>query len=148
MTARTRQDSCPEEIERWLRLPLAEQLAKLRRLPVDEQARILRALIEDHNYQYYVENAPVISDLEFDRLMQRLRELEKRHPELVTPDSPTQRVGGQPLQGFRQVRHLTPMLSLDNTYAEDDVRACDRRVGRWLAPLRGKPWTSGGWAPK
>jgi DNA ligase (NAD+) len=136
MASRTRQDSCPEEIERWLRLPLAEQLAKLRRLPADEQARILRALIEDHSYRYYVENAPVISDLEFDRLVQRLRELEKRHPELTTPDSPTQRVGGQPLEGFRQVRHRTPMLSLDNTYAEDDVRAFDRRVGRWLAPDR------------
>jgi DNA ligase (NAD+) len=136
MTARTRQGSGREEIERWLRLPLAEQLTKLRRLPVDEQARILRALIEEHNYRYYVENAPIISDLEFDRLMERLRELERRHPELVAPDSPTQRVGGQPLPGFRQVRHVTPMLSLDNTYAEDDVRAFDRRIGRWLAPDR------------
>ncbi len=94
------------------------------------------ALIEYHNYRYYVEDAPVISDLEFDRLVQRLRGLEKQHPKLVTPDSPTQRVGARLLAGFLPVRHRTPMLSLDNTYAEADVRAFDRRVRRWLAPDR------------
>ena len=136
MVAQKQQDSCTEEIERWLHLPLPEQLAKLRHLPVEKQARILRALIEYHNHRYYVENAPVITDLEFDQLMQRLRELEKQHPELVTPDSPTQRVGGRPLAEFLPVRHRTPMLSLDNTYAEADVRAFDRRVRRRLAPDR------------
>jgi DNA ligase (NAD+) len=92
----------------------------------------LRQQIERHNYLYYVEAAPEISDREFDRLMQRLRELEEQHPELITPDSPTQRVGGQPVKGFRPVRHAVPMLSIDNTYNEDDLRAFDARVRRGL----------------
>ena len=64
--------------------------------------------------------------------MQRLQNLEKEHPELVTPDSPTQRVGGQPLSKFRQVRHRVPMLSIDNTYKEEELREFDARVRRWL----------------
>jgi DNA ligase (NAD+) len=99
---------------------------------VGKQIEELRQQIEHHNYKYYVEAAPEISDREFDRLMQRLQELEKAHPELVTPDSPTQRVGGQPLSGFRPVRHRVPMLSIDNTYNEDDLREFDARVRRWL----------------
>ncbi len=103
------------------------------------RARIeeLRRQIEYHNYKYYVEAAPEISDLEFDRLMQELGELERRHPELITPDSPTQRVGERPLPGFQQVRHRVPMLSIDNTYNEADVREFDRRICRWLG--RAKP---------
>src|SRR5207302_11221865 len=92
----------------------------------------LRKEIEYHNHKYYVEAAPEISDREFDRLMQRLQEWEKEHPELVTPDSPTQRVGGQPLTGFRQVQHRVPMLSIDNTYKEADLREFDARTRRWL----------------
>ena len=92
----------------------------------------LRKQIGYHNYKYYVEATPKISDREFDRLMQKLQELEKAHPELVTPDSPTQRVGGQPLTEFRQVRHRVPMLSIDNTYNEDNLREFDTRTRRLL----------------
>jgi DNA ligase (NAD+) len=92
----------------------------------------LRRRIEYHNHKYYVEAAPEISDREFDRLLQRLGELEKEHPELVTSDSPTQRVGGQPIAGFRHVRHRVAMLSIDNTYKDADLREFDRRVRRWL----------------
>ena len=92
----------------------------------------LRRQIEHHNRKYYFEDAPEISDLEFDRLMQQLIELEREHPELVTPDSPTQRVGGEPIAGFKQVVHRTPMLSMDNTYNEADLREFDARIRRWL----------------
>lgn len=103
---------------------------------VRRQIEDLRRLIEYHNDKYYVEATPEISDLEFDRLMQRLRELEEQHPELVAPDSPTQRVGGQPVEGFRSVEHQVPMLSIDNTYNEADVREFDARVRRWLKGAR------------
>jgi DNA ligase (NAD+) len=92
----------------------------------------LRKQINHHNYLYYVEAAPEISDLEFDKLLERLQELERKHPELITPDSPTQRVGGQPIEGFRQVRHLVPMLSIDNTYSEAELREFDTRVRKLL----------------
>jgi len=92
----------------------------------------LRNIIEHHNYKYYVEDNPEISDLEFDRLMKELRDLENSCPELITPDSPTQRVGGQPIEGFRQVPHAVPMLSIENTYSEDEVREFDARISRWL----------------
>jgi DNA ligase (NAD+) len=97
---------------------------------VRKEIEELRRQIERHNYLYYVEAAPEISDREFDRLLQRLRDLEEKHPELITPDSPTQRVGGQPIKGFRPVHHAVPMLSIDNTYNEDDLRAFDARVRR------------------
>jgi DNA ligase (NAD+) len=99
---------------------------------VQKQIEDLRRQIDYHNYKYYVEACPEISDLEFDRLMQRLIELERQHPELITPDSPTQRVGGEPLEGFRQVQHKVPMLSIDNTYSEADLREFDERIRRWL----------------
>jgi DNA ligase (NAD+) len=92
----------------------------------------LRQSIERHNFKYYIENNPEISDLEFDRLMKDLQDLEKQHPELVAPDSPTQRVGGQPIEGFRQVLHRVPMLSIENTYNEEEVREFDARIQRWL----------------
>jgi DNA ligase (NAD+) len=92
----------------------------------------LRAQIEHHNYKYYVEDNPEISDLEFDRILQELQDLEKRNPELITPESPTQRVGGQPIMGFRQVAHGTPMLSIENTYSEEEVREFDTRIRRLL----------------
>jgi DNA ligase (NAD+) len=99
---------------------------------IHKQIEELRKQIEYHNYKYYVEAGPEISDREFDRLMQRLQELEKRRPELITPDSPTQRVGGQPLSGFRQIPHRVPMLSIDNTYNEADLREFDARTRRRL----------------
>jgi DNA ligase (NAD+) len=98
----------------------------------EKQTRELREQIERHNYKYYVENQPEISDREFDRLLERLQKLEREHPELATPDSPTQRVGGQPIKEFHQVRHRVPMLSIENTYNEKELRAFDARVRRQL----------------
>ncbi|HKU27009.1 MAG TPA: NAD-dependent DNA ligase LigA, partial [Candidatus Sulfotelmatobacter sp.] len=88
----------------------------------------LRENLRHHEYLYYVLDQPEISDLEFDKLMQQLKDLEAEHPDLITPDSPTQRVGGKPREGFVKVRHSSPMLSLDNTYNEEELRAWERRV--------------------
>ena len=88
----------------------------------------LRDKIRYHEHRYYVQDAPEISDSEFDKLMEQLKKLEAEHPELVTPDSPTQRVGGKPREGFAKVRHSAPMLSLDNTYNEEELRGWERRV--------------------
>ena len=92
----------------------------------------LRQEIRRHDYLYYVLAAPEISDREYDRLFEQLKKLEAEHPELITPDSPTQRVGGQPLEGFAQVRHTVPMRSIDNTYSEAEVREFDTRVRKGL----------------
>jgi DNA ligase (NAD+) len=95
---------------------------------VEKEIEKLRAEIRHHEHRYYVLSDPEISDFEFDQLMRRLQELEAQHPELVTPDSPTQRVGGQPAEEFPKVRHSVPMLSLDNTYSVEELRDFDRRV--------------------
>ncbi len=92
----------------------------------------LRKEINYHNYCYYVLNQPVISDYEYDKLYQRLVELEKNFPDLVTPDSPTQRIGGEPLKEFKTVEHKIPMLSLDNTYSEDELLEFEKRVKKGL----------------
>ncbi|HEV2964998.1 MAG TPA: NAD-dependent DNA ligase LigA [Candidatus Angelobacter sp.] len=98
--------------------------------PTDVEHKIenLREQIRRHEYLYYVEDAPEISDAEFDRLMQELKQLEGEHPTLITPDSPTQRVGGKPREGFIKVEHSRPMLSLDNAYNEQELRDWERRV--------------------
>src|SRR5437667_9899868 len=88
----------------------------------------LRDRIRHHEYRYYVLDDPEISDAEFDKLINELKKIEAEHPELVTPDSPTQRVGGKPREGFVKARHSSPMLSLDNTYNEEDLRNWERRV--------------------
>lgn len=93
----------------------------------------LRAELHQHNYNYYVLNAPVISDYEFDQKMHRLQDLEKAHPELFDPDSPTMRVGSDLNKNFTQVRHRTPMLSLGNTYSEGDVADFYNRIKRTLS---------------
>ena len=90
----------------------------------------LRAQIRHHEERYYVHNAPEISDAEFDALLHELERLEAEHPDLVTPDSPTKRVAGRPVEGFATVEHLVPMLSLDNAYNEEELRAFDERVRR------------------
>lgn len=82
----------------------------------------LRAQIREHDRRYHVDAAPTISDREYDALLVKLRELESAHPELITPDSPTQRVGGEPIEGFRTVAHARPMFSIDNTYDAADLR--------------------------
>jgi DNA ligase (NAD+) len=102
------------------------------RKEIEHDIAQLRAELNRHNYLYYVEAKPEISDREYDRMMSRLTELEAEHPELVSPDSPTQRVGGQPLSGFRTVRHAVPMLSIDNTYSYDELREWDVRVRKGL----------------
>src|SRR5882672_4017136 len=88
----------------------------------------LRKEIRHHEHRYYVLDDPEISDAEFDLLINQLKALEAEHPALITPDSPTQRVGGKPREGFVKVPHSSPMLSLDNTYSEEELRAWERRV--------------------
>src|SRR5207253_4931983 len=83
--------------------------------------------IRRHEDLYYLEDNPEISDREYDGLIEELRQLEEKHPELVTPDSPTQRVGGRPVEGFPEFVHRRPMLSLDNSYNIDELRAFDER---------------------
>ncbi len=99
---------------------------KFRTLP--KEIERLREEIRRHEYLYYVADDPEISDAAFDRLMAQLRELEDKHPELLTPDSPTQRVGGAPREGFQSVRHKTPMVSLDNSFSFESLGEFDRRV--------------------
>ncbi|MGA9304771.1 MAG: NAD-dependent DNA ligase LigA [Candidatus Sulfotelmatobacter sp.] len=95
---------------------------------VEKKIEALREKIRHHEYLYYVVDNPEISDLEFDKLMRQLKDLEAEHPELITADSPTQRVGGKPREGFVKVPHSSPMLSLDNTYSEEELRDWERRV--------------------
>jgi DNA ligase (NAD+) len=93
-----------------------------------QQIESLRERIRHHEHLYYVQDQPEIDDLAFDELMRKLQRLEADHPELVTPDSPTQRVGGKPREGFAKVAHSRPMLSLDNVNSEEELRDWDRRV--------------------
>jgi DNA ligase (NAD+) len=95
---------------------------------VEKKIEALREKIRQHEYLYYVLDNPEITDQDFDRLMQQLKDLEAANPSLITPDSPTQRVGGKPREGFVKVRHSSPMLSLDNTYSEEELRGWERRV--------------------
>lgn len=100
----------------------------MKREEAEARLKALRAEIEYHNYRYYVLDDPVIPDAEYDRLMRELIELEAAWPELITPDSPSQRVGAAPLKAFGEVQHTLPMLSLNNAFTEADVVAFDRRV--------------------
>src|SRR5690348_14153078 len=88
----------------------------------------LREQIRKHEYLYYVQDAPEVSDAEFDKLMRRLKAIEEEHPEFVAPDSPTQRVGGVPREGFQTYRHARPMMSLDNALSFEELREFDRRA--------------------
>lgn len=99
---------------------------------VEQRIKQLREELERHNYLYYVLDAPEISDAEYDGLFRELQRLESEHPELVTPDSPTQRVGAAPAPAFRSVRHRTPMYSLDNAFGHEEFLDFDRRVKRAL----------------
>src|SRR5437867_10932957 len=96
----------------------------------EERLARLREEIRRHEHLYYVENAPKISDQEYDRLERELRDLEAQFPELVTPDSPTQRVGEKPSAEFPSFTHRVPMLSLDNTYSEEELREFEERIFR------------------
>jgi DNA ligase (NAD+) len=103
-------------------------MAKAAPASVKKEIEQLREKLRHHEYQYYVLDEPEISDAAYDKLMQRLQALEAAHPELITPDSPTVRVGGTPREGFQTVRHARPMLSLDNAFSYDGLRDFDRRV--------------------
>ncbi|ALQ45537.1 TPA: NAD-dependent DNA ligase LigA [Raoultella ornithinolytica] len=96
--------------------------------PIEQKLTELRTTLRHHEYLYHVMDTPEIPDAEYDRLMRELRELEAQHPDLITPDSPTQRVGAAPLASFSQVRHEVPMLSLDNVFDEESFLAFNKRV--------------------
>lgn len=103
-------------------------------MPTDPATEIakLREEIRYHDHKYYVEASPEISDLQYDRLLERLKKLEDRHPELITPDSPTQRIGDRPVEGLEEVEHRLPMLSIDNTYGLEDLRKYAERTAKSL----------------
>src|SRR5438093_116609 len=114
--------------------------------PIADRIEDLRNQIREHEYRYYVLDQPTISDYEFDQLMRELQKLEQEHPELVTPDSPTQRVAGEPAKAFPSHRFERPMLSLENAYSEEELRDWHRRVnwirisspgGRWIFTVIG-----------
>src|SRR5699024_6871223 len=88
----------------------------------------LRQEIADHNHRYHVMDAPIVSDAQYDALVRELQALEAAHPDLISPDSPTQRVGAAPLAAFDSVTHAVPMLSLGNAFSQDEVAAFDRRA--------------------
>ncbi|MEM9185441.1 MAG: NAD-dependent DNA ligase LigA [Planctomycetota bacterium] len=102
-------------------------------MPVADEIEALRREIRDHDRRYYVDASPTISDREYDQLLERLRSLEEEHPSLVTPDSPTQRVGGEPIDGFETVPHARRMYSIDNTYDEEGLRKWAARCYETLA---------------
>ncbi|NRB54636.1 MAG: NAD-dependent DNA ligase LigA [Salinicola sp.] len=99
---------------------------------VRERASALRQQLDDANYHYYVEDQPQITDAEYDKLLRELQSLEADHPELVTPDSPTQRIGAKPDSGFPEIEHVVPMLSLDNALNEDELLAFGKRAAKGL----------------
>lgn len=98
---------------------------------IDEVTR-LRTELDDANYRYYILDDPLLTDIDYDQRLRRLQELEAAHPELVTPDSPTQRVGASPAEGFPEVRHAVPMLSLDNAFNEEEIAAFVKRINERL----------------
>src|SRR3972149_6666908 len=108
-------------------------MARKKETPGEEVKR-LREEINYHNYRYYVLDSPVVTDAEYDRLMRRLEELEGKYPGLVTPDSPTQRVGAKPITEFGSIRHTIPMLSLKTAFAGEEAIEFDGRIKRSLKP--------------
>src|SRR5438874_7394929 len=101
-----------------------------KRQSVVQKIEKLREEIRRHEELYYVLDSPEISDADYDLLLEQLQKLEQQHPDLITPDSPTQRVGGRPAEGFSEVMHRRPMLSLDNSYNIDELRSFDQRCRR------------------
>ena len=102
-------------------------------MSIEQQIQQLREQLNKHNYRYYVLDDPEVPDAEYDRLFQQLKSLEAEHPSLITPESPTQRVGGAPLAAFKQVQHELPMLSLDNAFNAEDMQEFNRRIVDRLA---------------
>ena len=103
-------------------------IVDMRAANLEQEVEKLREALRHHEHLYYVLDRPEISDAEYDAMMRQLQQIEAQHPELLTPDSPTQRVGGKPREGFVKVRHSSPMLSLDNALNEQEMREFDRRV--------------------
>lgn len=103
---------------------------------IKKEIERLGELIRYHDQLYYIENRPKISDQEYDSLVKKLDSLEKKFPDFITPTSPTQRVGGEPIEGFKTVKHIVPMLSMDNTYSADELREFDKRVRKNLEHQR------------
>ena len=101
-------------------------------MEAEQRVRDLRAEIEQHDYRYYVQDSPSVPDAEYDRLLRQLQDLEADYPDLITPESPTQRVAGKPAEGFDEVRHRTPMLSLANAFSEDEILQFHERVLKGL----------------
>ncbi len=99
---------------------------------IDDEIENLRRVIREHDYKYYVLDSPEITDQEYDGLFRKLQDLEQQYPELITPDSPTQRVGGQPLEKFSQIGHAIPMLSLSNIFDESELLEFDARTKKTL----------------
>ncbi len=112
-------------------------MKKVEEKRIEQEIEDLREKLHHHEHLYYVLDRPEISDAEYDRMMRRLQEIEAERPDLVTLDSPTQRVGGKAREGFVKVRHSSPMLSLDNALNEDEMRAFDQRVRELL---KGEPY--------
>jgi len=102
----------------------------------------LRAALRHHEHLYYVMDAPEVSDAEYDALMNELKRLEAAHPELLTADSPTQRVGGKPAEGFQKVKHSRPMLSLDNAYSVEELADWIDACMNWRGRCRLSTWPS------
>jgi len=107
-----------------------------------KRAEALRRELNHHNYLYYVLDQPVISDAQYDKLLRELQELERAHPELITPDSPTQRVGAAPSKEFGEVRHIVPMTSMDNAFSDEELRDWDQRVRKGLEAESDIPYTA------
>ncbi len=125
-------EEAKREVERLRQLAIDKPVADMTPEEAAQEAERLRRELSIHSWLYYVRNAPIISDEEYDRLFRRLVEIEERFPHLVTPDSPTQRVGFPPAEEFAKVRHRKEMLSLDNAFNEEELRAFDQRVKRFL----------------
>ena len=104
-------------------------------MDVSTQLEELRKTLREHEYRYYVLDAPIISDFEYDKLLRRLEDLEAAHPELVTADSPTQRVGGMPVEGFESVHHPVPLESLQDVFSFEELGAFDRRLREGVAEV-------------
>ena len=117
-------------------MPPLSCMTSMDRKEADKKIAQLREEVRKHDRLYYEDAAPIISDREYDRLYKELADLETQFPDLVTPDSPTQRVGGKPLEAFAQIQHLSPMLSLDNTYSEEEVANFYKRITRLLPDER------------
>src|SRR3989338_2460493 len=112
----------------------AKYYAMIAKGSIEKEIEKLREEINFHNYRYYVLDSPVISDAEYDKLMRRLEGLEAKHPELITPDSPTQRVGAKPLEAFGTITHTIPMLSLNNAFSIEEAKEFDDRIKRLFPP--------------